>query len=263
MGAAVRHAVSIHGDEDSQPIVFSHGFGCDQSMWEAVASQFTDYRTVLFDLVGFGNSTLDAYVPARYSRLNAHADDVVEMLRELQLSNVVFVGHSVSSMIGVLAANQAPELFDRLVLVGPSPRYIGDVDYTGGFSADDIEEMLESVDADFAAWSAAMAPVIAGNAEQPEFGRRLTQSFCRSNPEAARQFARVTFLGDNRADLPEVRVPTLVLQCTDDLIAPTVVGRYVADNIPGARFQQLLARGHCPNLTAPEETARAIRSFLE
>lgn len=232
-------------------------------MWEAVASQFGDHRTVLFDLIGFGDSEPEAYDPERYSSLDAHADDVIALLRELGLTNVVFVGHSVSAMIGVLAANRAPELFDRLVLVGPSPRYVDDDDYTGGFSVDDIEDMLDSVDSDFGAWSSAMAPVIAGNAERPEFGERLTKLFCRSDPEAARQLARVTFLGDNRGDLRQLSRPALVLQCSDDPIAPTVVGRFVAGEIPEAEFVQLEARGHCPNLTAPDEVARTIRSYLE
>lgn len=242
--------------------MFAHGFGCDQSMWEPVASEFADYRTVLFDLVGFGNSDPDAYDRARYSTLAGHADDVLELLRDLELRDVVFVGHSVASMIGVLAANRAPELFEQLVLVGPSPRYIDDGDYVGGFSLEDIEGMLEAVDSDFAAWSTAMAPVIAGNGERPEFGTRLTESFCRSHPDAARQLARVTFLGDNRADLRQVSVPTVVLQCAEDVIAPPAVGRYVAAAIPDARFVQLDARGHCPNLTAPDETARVLREQI-
>lgn len=243
-------------------MVFAHGFGCDQSMWQQVATQFPECRVVLYDLVGFGASDPAAFDTQRYQTLDGHAADLVELLHDLDLRDVVFVGHSVSSMIGVLAANREPELFSRLILVGPSPRYIDDGDYRGGFSQEDIEEMLETVDSDFAAWSAAMAPVIAGNEDRPEFGERLADSFCRSDPDAARLLARVTFLGDNRADLPQVSIPTVVLQCSADPIAPTFVGRYVADSIPGSEFVELEARGHCPNLTAPDETATVIRNHL-
>ena len=195
-------------------------------------------------------------------RSAATPTDIVEILRDLDLRDVVFVGHSVASMMGVLAANEAPELFSKLVLVGPSPRYIDDGSYSGGFTAEDIDGLLESLDANYLGWSSAMAPVIMGNPDRPVLGEELTNSFCRTDPEIARHFARVTFTSDNRADLASVHTPTLVLQCTDDAIAPTQVGDYVHAAISGSTLVHLAATGHCPNLSAPDETVAAIKAFL-
>jgi sigma-B regulation protein RsbQ len=243
--------------------MFAHGFGCDQEMWRFVAPDFeVDHRVVLFDHVGSGNSDLSAYDPDTYGSLRGYATDVVDICRELELTDVVFVGHSVSSMIGALAYLQAPELFGALVMIGPSPRYVDDGDYVGGFSRADIVDLLDSLDSNHLGWSTQMAPVIMGNAERPELGEELTNSFCRTDPDIARQFARVTFLSDNRADLPRLDVPTLVLQCSEDVIAPDVVGAYVHEHIPGSVLTHLAATGHCPNLSAPEETTSAIRAFL-
>jgi sigma-B regulation protein RsbQ len=244
-------------------MVFAHGYGCDQNMWRFVVPDFeVDHRVVTFDHVGFGHSDLSAYDPVKYNSLRGYAADVVEVLRELELTDVVFVGHSVSAMIGVLAYLQAPELFGALVMVGPSARYVDDGDYAGGFSRDQIRELLENLDANHLGWSATMAPVIMGRPDRPELAEELTNSFCRTNPDVARQFARVSFLSDNRADLPRVQVPTLVLQCAEDVIAPESAGRYVHEHVPGSVFTQLAATGHCPNLSAPEETTAAIRAFL-
>ncbi|MGR6965400.1 alpha/beta fold hydrolase [Geodermatophilus sp. URMC 61] len=263
MSVIARNRVRVSGVVEGRPMVFAHGFGCDQEMWRFVAPDFAvDHRVVLFDHVGSGRSDLSAYDPERYGSLHGYADDVVEICRELGLDDVVFVGHSVSAMIGVLAAARAPELFGALVMVGPNPRYVDDGDYTGGFSREDIVTLLESLDSNHLGWSAAMAPVIMGNPDRPELTAELANSFCRTDPDITRQFARVTFLSDNRADLPGVRVPTLVLQCTDDAIAPEVVGRYVHAQVPGSVFTQLAATGHCPHLSAPEETTAAIRAFL-
>jgi sigma-B regulation protein RsbQ len=258
-----RHNVHVAGQARAQPMVFAHGFGCDQNMWRHVAPRFADeFRIVLFDHVGAGRSDLTAFDPDRYASLDGYAQDVVELCRELELRDVVFVGHSVSAMIGLLAAKRAPELFARLIMVGPSPRYINDAGYVGGFTAADIEELLDSLASNYLGWSSAMAPVIMGNPDRPELGEELTASFCRTDPDLAERFARVTFLSDNRADLATVRVPTLVLQCSEDAIAPHVVGEYVHRSIPGSRLHQLAATGHCPNLSAPEETIAAIRAFL-
>ena len=244
-------------------MVFAHGFGCDQNMWRYVAPAFEDdYRVVLFDHVGAGKSDLAAYDHQKYATLQGYADDVLEILRELELRDVVFVGHSVSAMIGVLAAAKEPARFATLVLVGPSPRYIDDGDYVGGFTADDIEGLLDSLDSNYLGWSAAMAPVIMGRPDRPDLGEELTNSFCRTDPEIARQFARVTFLSDNRLDLDAVQTPALVLQCSDDVIAPAAVGEYVHRRLRGSTLVHLKARGHCPNLSAPEETTAAIRDFL-
>jgi len=259
----LRNNVHVHGVPDGPPMVFAHGFGCDQNMWRFVWPEFADdHRVVLFDHVGSGGSDLAAYDRDRYDSLQAYADDVVEICRELDLRDVIFVGHSVSAMIGVLAAATEPERFSRLVLVGPSPRYINDEGYVGGFDEQDIEELLDSLDANFLGWSSAMAPVIMGTPDRPELGEELTNSFCRTDPEIAAQFARVTFMSDNRADLGRVEVPALILQCSDDVIAPASVGEYVHRAMPRSTLVRLRATGHCPNLSAPEETIAAIRAFL-
>ncbi|MFP5372681.1 MAG: alpha/beta fold hydrolase [Actinomycetes bacterium] len=264
MGSVLeRNAVRVSGVPGGRPIVFAHGFGCDQGMWRFVAPDFeVDHKVVLFDQVGSGGSDLSAYDPDKYGSLHGYAADVVEICRELRLRDVVFVGHSVSAMVGVLALKQAPELFGALVMVGPSPRYVDDGEYTGGFSRTDIGGLLDSLESNHLGWSAHMAPIIMGNSERPELAGELTTSFCRTDPEIARRFARVTFLSDNRDDLSAVTVPTLILQCSEDVIAPEVVGRYVHDAIPGSVFTKLAATGHCPNLSAPEETTAAIRAFL-
>jgi sigma-B regulation protein RsbQ len=263
MGVVERHNIRITGQPDGQPMVFAHGFGCDQAMWRFVAPQFEDdFRVVLFDHVGAGGSDASAYDPERHSSLSGYAADVVEICRELDLRDVVFVGHSVSSMIGALAAIEDPERFAKLVFVGPSPRYIDDDGYTGGFAEADIEGLLESLASNYLGWSSAMAPVIMGNDDRPELGQELTESFCRSDPEIARRFARATFLSDNRDDLAKVTTPTLVLQCSNDVIAPVVVGEYVRDALPDATYVLLEATGHCPNLSAPEETTAAIADFV-
>lgn len=255
--------MTVSGNPGGQPMLFAHGFGCDQNMWRLVVPAFEDrYRVVLFDHIGAGRSDLSAYDRRRHSSLDGYADDVLEICAALELERAIFVGHSVSTMIGVVAAIREPERFEKLVLIGPSPCYVDDGDYVGGFSRDDIDELLESLDSNYLGWSSAMAPLIMGNPDRPEPGEELTNSFCATDPEIARQFARVTFLSDNRLDLPRVRIPTLVLQCSDDPIAPRPVGEYVRDQIPDSRLVQLDATGHCPNLSAPEETVAAIEAFL-
>ena len=244
-------------------MMFAHGFGCDQNMWRFVAPAFEkDFRTVLFDHVGAGRSDLSAYDPGKYNTLDGYADDVVEIGRALGLRDAVFVGHSVSAMIGVLASIRAPELFGTLILIGPSPRYTDDDDYVGGFSAEAIDELLDGLDDNHMGWSAAMAPAITGNPDRPELGEELTNSFCRTDPEIARAFARVTFTSDNRNDLTKVTARTLVIQSREDIIASELVGAYVRDHIPGARMVVIDATGHCPNLSAPREVIAAMRSFV-
>ena len=258
-----RNNVKVSGRPDGRVMLLAHGFGCDQHMWRFVAPAFEDdHRVVLFDHVGAGASDLGAYDRDRYGSLEGYAEDVLEICRALDVSDAIFVGHSVSAMIGVLAAVREPERIGRLVLVGPSPRYIDDGGYTGGFSREDIEELLGSLDTNFLGWSSVMAPVIMGNPDRPELGAELTESFCRTDPEIAAHFARVTFTSDNRADLAAVRVPTLVLQCSDDAIAPPAVGDYVHREIAGSTLVRLAATGHCPNLSAPHETIEAIRAFI-
>lgn len=258
-----RYNVTISGPADAQPMVFAHGFGCDQHMWRLVAPAFADrFRVVLFDFPGSGGAAASGYDPDRHATLQGYADDVLAVLHGLDLHDVVLVGHSVSAMIAALAAVAEPERFDKLVMVGPSPRYVDDVDYVGGFEEQDILEMLDSLASNYLGWSAAMGPAIMGNGERPELGRELTDSFCRMDPSVARRFARVTFLSDLRAQLPRVRTRTLVLQCREDLIAPVEVGEYVRDALPDARLVMLDATGHCPHLSAPEATRAAIDDFV-
>ena len=247
----------------TQPMLLAHGFGCDQNMWRFITPAFEDdYRVVTFDHVGSGQSDLRAYSRSKYASLQGYADDVLEICAALALERVVFVGHSVSAMIGILAAIREPERFHRLVLIGPSPRYVDEEGYRGGFSAEELEQLLDFMDSNYLGWSAAVAPKIMGAPERPELSEELTNSFCRTDPEIARQFARVTFSSDNRADLPKVRVPSLILQCSQDIIAPDEVGDYVHRHLPQSRLVHLRATGHCPNLSAPEETIRAMRAFL-
>ena len=214
-------------------MIFAHGFGCDQNMWRYVTSAFEkDYQIILFDHVGAGQSDLSAYQPSKYESLEGYADDIIEILQDLHLENTIFVGHSVAAMMGIIAAGKSPKLFSRLILVGPSPSYINEDDYYGGFSRTQIEELLESMDNNHLGWSMAMAPVIMANPERKELSDELANSFCRTNPEIARQFARTTFLSDTRSVLPIVNIPSLILQCSEDIIAPTNVGQYVHDHLP-------------------------------
>jgi sigma-B regulation protein RsbQ len=258
-----RNNVKVTGC-DGPAILFAHGFGCDQNMWRFVAPAFENsHRVVLFDHVGAGQSDASAYDPRKYGTLDGYASDILEICRRLNLADLIFVGHSVSAMIGVVAAKREPTRFKALVLVGPSPRYVNDADYMGGFSREDIDGLLAALDSNYLGWSSAMAPVIMGNPDRPELGEELTNSFCRTDPEIAAQFARVTFLSDNRQDLGSIRTPTLILQCSDDVIAPYAVGEYVSRHMPASQLVVLKATGHCPNLSAPDETIIAIKTFLD
>lgn len=262
MSILTRHNARMTGS-GNKAIMFAHGFGCDQNMWRFVAPAFEqDYRVVTFDHIGAGGSDLQAY-GERHAALAGYAEDVVEVARAAGVRDGIFVGHSVSAMIGVLAAQLNPLLFERLVLVSPSPRYVDDDDYRGGFSRAEIDELLASIENNHLGWSATMAPVIMGNPDRPELGGELTESFCRSDPDIAAKFARATFLSDNRSDLAKVKAKTLILQCREDVIAPRAVGEYVHRAILGSKLVILDATGHCPNLSAPEATTSAIKAFLE
>jgi len=265
-GAAVRRRNNVTelGDPSARTLLLAHGFGCSQEVWRKVAPDLArDFHVVLFDHVGAGGSDLSAYDAGKYDSLDGYADDVVEIVDGLGLRDVVYIGHSVSSMVGVLASTRRPDLFSALILVGPSARYVNDGDYVGGFEQADIDSLLDALDANYLGWSADMAPLIMGNSERPELGQELTASFCRIDPAIARQFARVTFLSDNRDDLPAVTTPTLVLQCADDIIAPTTVGRFVNESIPGSRMVLMKTRGHIPNLSGSDELIGEIRSYLK
>ncbi|MDG9718037.1 alpha/beta hydrolase [Streptomyces sp. DH24] len=258
-----RNNVTVTGPDDGPVVVLAHGFGCDQNMWRLIVPALAkQYRVVLFDYVGSGGSDLSTWSQERYSSLHGYAQDVVEVCDELDLERAVFVGHSVSAMVGVLAARAAPQRIGALVMVTPSPCYIDGDGYRGGFSTEDIEDLLASLESNYLGWSSAMAPVIMGNPDRPELGQELTNSFCATDPDIARVFARTTFLSDSRDDLQSVHVPTLVLECTEDAIAPREVGAYVHAAIASSRLVTLDATGHCPQLSAPEATAEAILDFL-
>ena len=218
---------------------------------------------MLFDYVGSGGSDHSAFDQTRYSTLKGYAADVLEIVDELDLDQVNFVGHSVSSMIGALAAIDSPGRFESLTMIGPSPCYMNDGEYPGGFDKTDIEALLESLESNHVAWSASMAPVIMGKENGSQLTGELEASFCRMDPFLAHHFARVTFLSDNRSDLPRLSVPTLILQCQKDVIAGLKVGEFVHSSIPNSQFVLMDATGHCPHLSAPEKVTAALKQFLE
>ena len=258
-----RNNVRVSG-RGTQPMLFAHGFGCDQNMWRYVAPAFEDeYRVITFDYVGSGQSDLKSYDTQRYGSLQGYTQDVMDIVDALDLRDIIFVGHSVSSMIGVLAANQAPDRFSRLVLIGPSPRYINEEGYVGGFGRSDIDGLFEMMDKNFLGWANFLAPAIMKNPDRPELGEELTESFCSTDPVMARRFAEATFYGDNRADLAAVSVPSLILQCSDDMVAPPEVGKYLSEHLRQSTLRQMKATGHCPHMSHPEETISLIREYLE
>ena len=244
-------------------MIFAHGYGCDQNMWRRVAPDFLDdYKVVLYDLTGSGRSDLSAYDRGKYATLDGHATDLLEICAGLDLKNVIVVGHSVSAMTSVLAANREPARFSSLIMVTPSPSYLNDGDYTGGFELTEIDGLLEFLDTNFLGWSAKMAPVIMGTPDQPEFEQELTNSFCRTDPDIARHFGRVTFLSDHRTDAKLLQHPALVMQCSDDIVAPNAVGQWLKRNMKRSELAVMKAKGHCPHLSAPAETIAVMRSFL-
>jgi sigma-B regulation protein RsbQ len=244
-------------------MLFAHGFGCDQNMWRFITPAFeNDYRIVLFDYVGSGKSDLAEYSETRYSTLDGYATDVLEVCEAANIENGIFVGHSVSSMIGLLAAKREPQRFAHLVMIGPSPRYINDTDYAGGFERADIEGLLDLMDRNYIGWANFLAPVVMGNPGRPELQQELNESFCSTDPKIARRFAEATFFADNRHDLAECAVPSLILQCSEDAIAPVEVGRYLSRTLPNNAYRQLKATGHCPHVSHPDETIAAMREYL-
>ena len=258
-----RNNVKISG-RGAQTIVFAHGFGCDQNMWRFVAPAFEEnYKIVLFDYVGSGKSDLAAYKPERYGDLNGYVQDVLEICDALELKDTIFVGHSVSSMIGALASIERPGLFEKLVLVVPSPCYINHPpDYTGGFERADIEGLLDMMDKNYLGWASFLAPVIMKNDDRPELEKELEGSFCSTDPKIARRFAEATFYADNRADLPKLKTPSLIIQVTDDALAPVSVGEYLHENLAGSTLRLIEASGHCPHMSHPQEVIEIIREYL-
>jgi sigma-B regulation protein RsbQ len=258
-----RNNVRVFGN-GKQPMMFAHGFGCDQNMWRFLTPAFeSDYKIILFDYVGAGRSDKSAYNPERYSSLLGYAQDVLEICEELNLRNTIFVGHSVSSMIGLLAAIEEPKYFHQLIMVGPSPCYINQENYIGGFERKDIEGLLETMEKNYIGWANFLAPNIIGNKDRPQLGEELTESFCSTDPLIARQFAEATFFSDNRNDLRKTKVPTLILQCSEDIIAPLEVGQYLSKNLPGSTLRVMKATGHCPHMSEPEETISLIKEYLQ
>jgi sigma-B regulation protein RsbQ len=262
MSVRIRNNVRTAGTGPAT-MVFAHGFGCDQAMWRFIAPAFAErFRTITFDLVGSGGSDLTAYDRDKYGTLHGYADDLLEILDECASGPVVFVGHSVSTMIGLLATIKAPERFAAQIMVGPSPCFINEGDYLGGFAREDIDELLETMEANYLGWSSNLAPAIMGAPNQPDLSQELTASFCRNDPDIAKHFARTTFLCDHRADLPQSTVPALILQCSDDLVAPLTVGDYLHKHLPNSTLHVIENVGHCPHMSSPTASSRAIDAFL-
>ncbi len=257
---ALRNNVTIRGE--GEPMMFAHGYGCDQTVWDRVASAFSGRRTVLFDHVGSGQSDLAAFSRYKYRHLKGYVDDLIEICVASGLRSVTLVGHSVSASIAALATIERPDLFSSLVMVAPSPCYVTVGDYVGGFRAEDIESLLELLDSNQMGWASSMGPVIMGNPHCPELGQKLANSFCSIDAEVARHFARVTFYANNLADLPKISVPTLIMQCAEDPIAPLSVGHYMHRVIPNSKLALMKATGHCPHMSAPAETVEMIQRFL-
>ena len=263
MSLAQQHAISIRGQGDV-PMVFLHGYGCDQNMWRLMTPYFEQsYKVVLYDQIGAGKSDLSAYDKVKYASLEGYADDLIAICTELGLGPVIVVAHSVGCTIALLAARRRPDLFDRLILVGPSPCYINDDTYVGGFERAELDEMLEFLQINHAGWSAHMAPIIMGNPERPELAAELEASFCRTDPTIAHEFAKVTFLSDHRADLPDVSTPMLILQSDEDVIAPVSVGSYMHAALPVSDLVVLKSPGHCPHISAAARVSAAIIHYLD
>ncbi|GAB2776368.1 sigma-B regulation protein RsbQ [Hymenobacter luteus] len=257
-----RNNVRVIG-QGAQTLLFVNGFGCDQSIWRYILPAFSaQYQLVLFDHVGAGLSDTTAYDPKKYASLEGYAQDVLDICHQLQLEQTILVGHSVGAMIGVLAAIQEPEAFERLLLLCPSPCYLNEEGYHGGFERQDIEDMLAFMEKDYVGWADSFVPFIMGNPDRPSLTVEMTHSFCQNDPAIARQFARVTFLSDNRPDVARLRVPCLLVQCAQDFVAPQEVGEYLRATIPDSTLVTLPVSGHCPHVSAPTETLDAMEHFM-
>jgi sigma-B regulation protein RsbQ len=259
----LRNHVQVRGS-GPRTLMFAHGFGCDQNMWRFVSPEFeSGARTVLFDYVGCGKSDLSAFDADRYDQLDGYAQDVLDICEALDLRDVIFVGHSVSAMIGLLAANRQPQRFSRLIMLVPSPRFINDApDYHGGFESQDLEGLLSMMDHNTLGWADYLAPVVMANAGQPQLVGELKESFCTTDPLAAKVFARATFFADNRADLTQCRVPSLIVQVRDDALVPLEVGQYLEEHLALSERVVLDVSGHCPHMSHPHETLGAMRDYL-
>lgn len=260
--AAFRNNVKIIG-EGTKTLLFGHGFGCDQHTWRSILPAFeNDYRLIVFDYVGAGGSDLMAYTDERYSSLEGYAQDIIDICMELQLEDVTFIGHSVSSMIGILAIKKAPQFFEKIVFIGPSPRYLNDEGYHGGIDAADLEDLLDVMDSNYLGWSRMVAPLIMANEDEPELAESLTASFCATDPEIAKKFARVTFMSDNRKDLSSLTIPSLTIQCEEDFLTSKEVADYIQQHSINNKVIMLATKGHCPHLSDPKGVITAIKSFI-
>lgn len=258
-----RHNVKIFG-KGTQPLLFSHGLGCDQNVWHLIVPAFqNDYKIILFDFIGSGQSDISSYNKEKYASLHGYADDVLAICEKLQLKEVILVGHSVSSVIGILAAIKNPTVFSRLIMIGPSPRYINEPGYIGGFEKDEIDELLALMRDNYRDWAAFFGPKAMANPERPELSENLIDSLCTADPAITYDFAKATFLSDNRNDLPILKTPSLILQTAEDIVAPLQVGEYMHKNIPGSTLCNMNATGHFPHLSAPQETIELIKNYLE
>ncbi|MFS4446527.1 alpha/beta fold hydrolase [Maribacter sp. 2307UL18-2] len=259
---ASKYNVKVSG-EGKQTILFAHGFGCDQNMWRFIVPAFEqDYKLVLFDYIGCGKSDVSAYNTERYESLQGYAQDILDICEEYDLHDVILIGHSVSSLIAILASIQKPELFKHLILVSPSPRFVNDEDYIGGFAEEDLRGLLSVMESNFSGWAEYLAPVVMKNPDLPDLTKELEETFCANDPTITRKFAELTFFCDNRDDLNKVSIPTLVLQCSEDDLAPDHIGKYVSDQIEESTFKQMQATGHCPHMSHPEETVALIKEYL-
>jgi sigma-B regulation protein RsbQ len=257
-----RNNIKVIG-EGQQIILFVHGYGCSQKMWSLITPAFEkNYRVILIDLVGSGDSDLNAYDPKKYSSLKGYASDILEICEEFSYRDIIFVGHSVSSMVGMHAAIAKPSLFKNLIMIGPSPSYINDGDYLGGFEKEDILELIDTLNSNYLGWSSAITPVIMGPENPPELSEELNNSFCQTDPDIAKHFAKVTFMSDDRSYIEKISTDTLIIQCSSDLIAPEAVGEYLHSKISSSSLKKLKATGHCPHMSAPHETTDVILNFL-
>ncbi|MGG0642661.1 alpha/beta hydrolase [Sporosarcina gallistercoris] len=258
-----RNHVKIIG-QGEQTIMLAHGFGCDQSMWQYIAPALAEqYRVVLFDYVGAGNSDISSYQTEKYSTAHGYKQDILEIIDELGLKEIHFVGHSVSSMIGMLAAIERPECFKKFVMIGPSPCYINEPNgYVGGFEKSDIADLLTMMEMNFTGWASYLAPIVTDPTKNPQVTKHVEASFVSTDPQIAREFAEMTFLSDHRDRLASMSIPTLVIQCSDDSIVPIEVGEYLNAHLPSSTLRIMEVKGHYPHISQPEETLKLIQEFL-
>lgn len=260
-----RNNISLLGNDPlKKTIVFSHGFGSDQTAWRHQVEAFkNNYNIVLFDMVGAGKSDFSAYSPNRYSTLHAYSDDLIEIITELQLQKPIIVTHSVSGMTSVLASLREPQMFEKLILICSSPRYLNDGDYKGGFDQSDLDGLFDAMSSNYHAWAAGFGPVAMGNPERPELGKEFARTLGEIRPDVAQAVARVIFTSDHRKDVPKLTTPTLVIQTSNDIAVPLEVGRYLHKNIKGSTLAHIDASGHLPHMSAPDEINSVIASFLQ